>query len=170
MKKNGLIALLLSGVAAVVYFASMANYAFPGESAHLQALWRGLDFTTAAPYPLMAIYAKLLGAGNVLAPICGTLSVGLLFLLVCFFVRQRIHGEHTARKAEQISLVAATVAAVVFMLTPAVRSAASHLEPRLFDATWALLLFVLAIPFLLVDSGVALVFPALMGALAAGVL
>ena len=167
MKKNGLVALLISGMAAVVYFASMANYAFPGESAHLQALWHGLDFTTTAPYPLMAIFAKLFGAGNLLAPICGALSVALVFLLVEFFVRQRIHGEHTLLKTEQISLVAAASAAVVFMLTPAVRSAASHLEPRLFDATWALAVFALAVPFLLVNGSLAMLFPALMGALAA---
>lgn len=167
MKKNWLMALILGGIAAVVYFASMANYAFPGESAHLQAIWRGLDFTTSMPYPLMAVFAKLLGAGNLLAPICGVLAVMLLFVLVRAFVLERANGEHTQDKADGISLTAASVAAVVFMLTPAVRSAATHLEPRLFDAVWAMFAFVLAIPFLRVKSGLSLFFPALMGLVAA---
>ena len=41
------------------------------------------------------------------------------------------------------ALVAAFAATFVFMLTPAVRSAATHLEPRLFDFTWALAAFAL---------------------------
>ena len=146
MKKNGLVAAILGGIAAVVYFASMATFAFPGESAHLQALWRGLDFATVEPYPFMAVFAKLFGAGNLLAPVCGVLAVVLLFLLVDFFVRERITGEHTQQHAGGIALVAAAVSALVFMLTPAVRVSATHLEPRLFDATWALLMFATVIP------------------------
>ena len=36
-------AAVLGVVSAVLYFASMANYAFPGTSAQLTAAWRGLD-------------------------------------------------------------------------------------------------------------------------------
>ena len=46
MKKHSLMAVILGAVAAVLYFASTASYAFPGVSAHLQALWRfGADWT-----------------------------------------------------------------------------------------------------------------------------
>jgi len=167
MKKNGLLAAILGGLAAVVYFASMANYAFPGESAHLQALWRGLDFATTAPHPLMAVFAKALGGGNLLAPICGVLSVVLLFLLVRFFVKERISGEQTLAHADEIAGVAAAVSAVVYMFSPAVRAAATHLEPRLFDATWALGLFALLIPLNRLQGGPVLLCSVLMGTLAA---
>ena len=167
MKRKWLVALAFGCVAAVVYFASMANYAFPGESAHLQALWRGLDFAADCPYPLMAMFAKLLGSGNLLAPVCGVLATVLLFFLVDFFVRARVYGENTVAKVDGISLVAASVASAVFMFSPAVRESATHLEPRLFDATWAMLLFALTIPFLRIESALSLVCPVLMGALAA---
>ena len=71
MKKNWLVAGALGAVSAIVYFASMADYAFPGVSAQLQALWLGLDTVAQPPYPLMAVFAKMFGVGNALAPVCG---------------------------------------------------------------------------------------------------
>ena len=147
MKKNLLVAGILGAVAAVLYFASMATYAFPGESAHLMAVWRGLDYVSNPPYPLMAVFAKALGAGNLIAPVCGTLAVVLMYLLVSSFVRWRANGEHTQVYREPLAMVAGLAASVVFMLTPAVRSAATHLEPKLFDFTWALLTFALFVPY-----------------------
>jgi len=167
MKRNWLVAAIFGGISAVIYFALLAHYAFPGESAHLQALWKGLDFTVSDPYPLMAIFAKLVGAGNLLAPICGVISVVLMFLLVGFFVSERVHGELTSDRVKGISLVASASAAFAYMLMPAVLSAATHLEPRLFDATWALLAIALVVPYTRIASGVTNVFPVLMGAMAA---
>ena len=167
MKKNWLVASVLGLFAAILYFSSMAHYAFPGESAHLQAVWRGLDFASSDPYPLMAIFARLLGGGNLLAPVCGVVSVMLLYFLVASFVRIRIHGERTLAKVDSISAVAGAVSAVVFMLTPSVRGAATHLEPRLFDAMWALMVFSLAIPFFRMSGGVSNLFPVGMGVLSA---
>ena len=165
MKKHWMIAAGLGVVSALIYFASMATYVFPGESAHLQALWHGLDFAETVPYPLMAVFAKLFGAGNLLAPVCGVVSVVALFFQVRFFVHERVNGEQTSLHADGISLVAATVSAVVFMFTPAVRESASHLEPRLFDATWALLAFLLVIPFRRFPAFGTVAGPVLMGAM-----
>ena len=147
MKKNWLVAVALGAVAAVLYFASMATYAYPGVSAHLMAVWRGLDFTVNPQYPLMALFAKALGAGNLIAPVCGVISVMLVYLLVSSFVRWRANGEHTQDYREPLAVVAGVAAAVVFMFTPAVREAATHLEPKMFDFAWALLTFALLIPF-----------------------
>ena len=69
-------------MAAIVYFASMADYAFPGESARLMVYWRGIDTASVPPYPLMAVFATLLGGGNLIAPICGAVAVVAVFLLV----------------------------------------------------------------------------------------
>ncbi len=147
MKKNWLVAGALGFIAAVLYFASLAGYAFPGDSAQLMVYWRGLDVAVNPEYPLMAVFAKLLGAGNLIAPICGIIAVVTFFHLVAGFVSWRIENERVSAERGRLSLIAATVATGVFMLTPAVRSAATHLEPRLFDWTWALLVFALAFPF-----------------------
>ena len=147
MKKNYLVAVSLGILAAILYLASMANFAFPGESASLMVCWRGIDVPNTPPYPLMAIFAKLFGGGNLLAPICGALSVYLLFRLVSTFVFWRGGDTHATAVRAQLALVAGATAAVVFMTTPAVRAAATHLEPRMFDFTWAILSFSLALPF-----------------------
>ena len=147
MKKCWLLAGTFGLIAAIVYVCSTAGYAFPGESAHLMAIWSGLGSGGDSPHPLMAIFAKAFGAGNALAPICGIVAVVTFFRLVAAFVSWRVKGENLVRHRLEISLVAATAATVVFLLTPAVRSAATHLEPRMFDFTWALLCFAVALPF-----------------------
>ena len=132
-----IISLALGAVAAVIYFASIANYAFPGEGAHLMALWRGLDSAAVNPHPLMAFFAKLLGGGNLLGPVAGVVSVVAFYHLTAFFIRERISGEFMAQYADAASRVAGIVAAVVFMLSPAVRESSTHLSSFAFDAAWA---------------------------------
>ena len=148
---TGIVAAAFGIAAAVLYFASMADYAFPGESASLIASWRGLDTVPElAPHPLMAVFAKMMGVGNLIAPLCGVLSAWFVFLLVATFTAWRADSAAAKREPGEsttISIVAAATATVVFMLTPAVRSAATHLEPRMFDFTWALAAFALALPF-----------------------
>ena len=129
MKKNWFLASVIGFVAAIVYFASTADYAFPGESAKLLACWKGLDSTPLPSYPFMAAVASWCGGGNVIAPICGTIAVLTLFHLVAAFVGSRVRNEEMVRRREEISLLAATTAALVFLFTPGVRSAATHLEP-----------------------------------------
>jgi len=137
-KIDWLIAAGFAVVAAVLYFAGMAAFAYPGESAHLMAIWRGLDIAETAQYPFMAFFAKMFGSGNVLAPICGIVSVAGLYLLVAFFTRVRIGGENIVRFAIPASRIAGVTAAIVFMLTPAVRYASTHVEPRMFAVTWVI--------------------------------
>ena len=167
MKKSWLFAGAFGLVAAIVYICSTAGYAFPGESAHLVAVWRGLVSSAENPYPFMAVFARAFGAGNVLAPVCGIVAVVTFFLLVCAFVSWRVRGEGIEHQKGAISVIAATVATTVFLLTPAVRSAATHLEPRLFDFTWALLCFAAALPFLGGSRRWSFVFAPLLGVMVA---
>ena len=133
-------------IAAIVYFSTCASYVFPGQSAHLVSMWRGLDSSSAATYPLMSVFAKALGGFNLIAPVCGVLSAMLLYALVRFFVRDRVRGETTSAFDLQIARIAAFVAALVYVFTPAVHEAATHVEPRLFDFMWLLAAFALIIP------------------------
>jgi len=163
MKKSWFVSGLLGVVAAIVYFASMADYAFPGRSAELIACWKGLELAADIQYPFMAVFAKLLGGGNLIAPICGIIAVVTFYQLVRFFIAWRLTFEDAQPQKELISNVAALVASVVFMVSPAVRSAATHLEPRLFDFTWALLTLLLSVPFFRGIFGYNWLFPFLLG-------
>ena len=167
MKKCWFLAGAFGLIAAIVYICSTAGYAFPGESAHLMAVWRGLVCGSDSPHPLMAIFAKAFGAGNALAPICGIAAVVMFFRLVAAFVFWRVSGENLVQHRNAISLVAAAAATVVFLLTPAVRSAATHLEPRMFDFTWALICFSTALPFFHGSRGRSLFFAPVLGVMVA---
>ena len=167
MKKNWLLAGMFGLVSAIIYICSTANYAFPGQSAHLMAVWKGFASDPSAGFPFMAVFAKALGGGNVLAPICGVVAVVAFFHLVAAFVAWRITDEDLDLRRNGISLVAATVATAVFMVTPAVRLSATHLEPRMFDFTWALLGFALSLPFFRGTRSLSILFAPLLGVMVA---
>ena len=167
MKKNWLFAGAFGLVAAIVYVCSTADYAFPGESAHLMAVWKGLVSGESASYPFMAVFAKALGCGNIIAPICGTIAVVTFFHLVAAFIGWRVRNENIVSRRHRISLVAAIAATAVFLVTPAVRQAATHLEPRMFDFMWALLCFALALPFFRASKGLSILFPVILGVMVA---
>ena len=145
-KLDWLVAAGFAAVAAILYIPSTAGFAYPGESAHLIALWRGLDFSSATAHPLTAFFAKLLGSGNALAPVCGIVASAAAYVLTAFFVRLRINGEHMQRFSVQASRFAGIVTATVFMLTPSVRCAATHLEPNMLAVAWALVALLVALP------------------------
>lgn len=167
MKKNIIVGGVIALVAAVLYFVTEANYAFPGESASLMAAWNGLDPSATVRYPLMGLYARAFGGGNLLAVVAGVVSVSLLFTLAYTFFRRMAKRDEDAKGAsETIGLVAGSVAALVYMLTPAVHSSATHLEPRLFDAVWMLGIIALFVPYLSAKR-MTFVYPLLMGVLSA---
>lgn len=160
-------AAVLGVVSAVLYFASMANYAFPGTSAQLTAAWRGLDPSAVALYPLMKPFASLFGYGNALAPVCGAVAVVALYFIVLAFTRVRSGENALLPEVRFATRVGAIAAAVVFMLTPAVREASTHLEPRAFDAAWALVSIALLIPYARAPRAIAWLFPVAIGIMAA---
>jgi len=164
-KIDWLIAAGFAVVAAVLYFAGMASFAYPGDSAHLTAIWRGLDTAETVKYPIMAFFAKLFGGGNALAPVCGVVATAGLYLLVSFFTRVRIGGENIEQFAIPASRIAGVTAAFLFMLTPAVRSAATHLEPRLFAVAWAISALLPIIFWFNAHGWTARLFPVLIGLL-----
>ena len=75
MKKlDYMIAAGLGLLAAILYCASCAGFAFPGESARLLCVWQGINTTACEQYPLMGGWARMLGGGNAIAPVCGILA------------------------------------------------------------------------------------------------
>lgn len=128
----------------VLYLSTKAGYVFPGESAKLTALWRGLDTAEGAQYPLMGFFARMFDASNMLSVICGAIAVALVYSVARRFLASRVGGDFMSEHAVVTSRIGAAVAAAVFMFTPAVHEAATHLEPRMFDAMWALAVFAVA--------------------------
>ena len=167
MKKNWLLAGVVGAAASLVYFLSVVSYAFPGESARLRVLWLGLDPVGEVSHPLMAAFSGLFGHGNMIAPICGVIASVAVYLLVMFYVRGVRASESPQSETETIARIAGLVAAFVFMLSPGVREAASHLEPRLFDAAWVFLALLLLVPYLAAPRCVAWLFPIAIGVMAA---
>ena len=168
MKRRWFVAGMLGVASAVLFFVSMATYAYPGESARLMAEWKGLGLSTTGHYPLMRFFAGLLGGGNLIAPVCGALAVTLLFALVATYVfwcvdRHEESDESLTPRSEHLSILAGLVTVVVFALTPAVRQAATHLEPRMFDFVWALAGVAAAVPFVRFRMP-AWLFPSFLGA------
>ena len=139
------VSLALASLALVLYALTRADYVYPGEGAHLMCVWAGLETPAFETYPLMGWFARLFGAGNGFAVVCGTLSVLALYHLVSVFVRLRVTGEHTAAFAVSAGRLGASVAALAFLFAPAVQRAATHLEPNMFAVLWALLAL-LALP------------------------
>lgn len=167
MKKNLIVAGALALIASVLYFVTKAGYAFPGESAGLMAAWNGLDPATTVKYPLMGFFARAFGGGNLLAVVVGVFSVVLLFGLAYTFFRRMAERDDDARNEKSvIGLIAGCVAAVVYMLTPAVHESATHLEPRLFDAAWMFGAVALFVPYIAARR-MAFVYPLMMGVLTA---
>ncbi len=140
-KRDWIAALAVGGAALVLYALNLAGYVYPGESAHLAAVWGGLDKAPFDMYPLAHAFSGLFG--RFAPPVFGALAASAIYLVATALVRSRIGGDEAPKHVSSAALVAGLVSSVTFMLAPAVESAATHLEPRMFAAVWALLAFLL---------------------------
>lgn len=145
------VAVALGIVALIVYYSTMADYSFPGDrsasGAHLEVLWKGLDSASGRVCPLMESVTKFFGIGNGTAVLYGALAVVLMYVFVTLFLRICLDPEKPQELNHLYSRIGGSVAAVVFMLTPAVHEAATHLEPRMFAFVWAMLTALAIFPF-----------------------
>ena len=150
-KFDYLVSLGLALVAAILFYAGMASYAYPGESASLMAICHGLDTITKNSYPVMGFFVRVFGSGNALAPFAGAVIIFLLSTMMIRVLRAQMIGEYSGHYAGYAPRVAAGVAAFVLMLTPAFHSAATHLEPRLFDGMVTMLIIFFPVMFFKVN-------------------
>ena len=154
----GLCMLGVSLVALVVYSLTLAGYVFPGESARLCTQWMGMDALDAPKGPIWGAVVKTVGGLsfpanvavriNLVSLVCGVLSAGLVCGLVGFFVRCTVRQEDTVRLVDGASVVAGLAAGLACVFSSAVWQTATHLEYRIFDVCFALLLFALFVPML----------------------
>lgn len=145
-------------LALVVYSLTLANYVFPGESAHLFTQWMGMDALTSPQSPIWGAVVKAVGGMtfpasvamriNLVSLACGVLSAGLVCGLVGFFVRNTVSQEDTVKFMGGASLIAGLTSGLAFVFSTAVWQSSTHLEFRMFDVCCALLLFFLFVPML----------------------
>ena len=160
-----LCAAIVALVSAALFAPLVSAAAFPGESAKLMCVWRGLDASTLVQYPLAKMFAAPFGYGNWFAPVCGAVAAVALFHIANFLFREMTGGEYTSRDAAVIGRTGGAVAALVFMFSPAVLDSATHLEPRLFDAAWALVALALSITYSRLPQKIAFAAPLAIGAM-----
>lgn len=162
------IAFILGIVSLVLFLATKASYSFPSPNgtsgAHLEVLWRGLDTAKSSAYPLMEAFYKPFGSGNAAATVYGALSVVLMYMLVSLFIRRcLLNAERPKEQIVFLSRLGGIVSAVVFMFTPAVHEAATHLEPRLFATFWAMFTTLVLLAYNALPSKFTLVIPVIAG-------
>ncbi len=151
-----LAALGVSLVALVVYSLTLAGYVFPGESTRLFTQWMGMDALEVPKSPIWGAIVKMVGGMgfsasvavriNLVSLVCGVLSAGFVCVLVGFFVRCTVRQEDTIRLVDGASLLAGLVSGLGFIFSTTIWQTSTHLEHRLFDVFWALLVFMLFIP------------------------
>lgn len=158
----------LAALAFIVFLCGLADYAYPGLSAQLMSAFQGLEPLPEAKYPLLAsINGLFFSTGSqLLAPICGAVGVFLIYQLARMFLSGCVTGEYVEKDVRQIVRLGAGVSAAVFAFTPAVRQAATHLDPAVFDTVWALLSFALLFACFKLPRKAAWTVPALVGVMA----
>lgn len=140
MKKNDwFCSAAITAVAALFYFFGMADYAFPGESARLMAIWGGLDVSKALPYPLTAFFTGLAGGGNALSPLCGAFCAFMTYVLTVLVMRMKFEGSSVSEKAViVITRTGGAIAACMFAFSPAVIRSSTILSVQIFNCAWLL--------------------------------
>ncbi len=149
-------ALCAAAAALAVYALTLADYIFPGESAHLMAQWNGMDALSFPSHPIwgkfvrvftgMSFPAAMAVRLNLLSILAGVVSVGLVFWLTAFFVWQTISSEDSLKHARGASIVGGSMAAFAFVFSTAAWQSSTHLDFRMFDVAMALVFFMILMP------------------------
>lgn len=157
----------VAAISALLFFTGLGEYAHPGESAHLTALWKGLDVASWNEFPFAGAVARFFGVSQAFPPLCGIAATLLLYVVVSRFLRFRARAWLGKDEATTASRMGGAAAALAFASAPAILDAATRLEPRLFDAVCALAAIAVFIPAGSLPKHCAWLLPAVSGALCA---
>lgn len=155
-KRGWTVAAGIGLLALLVYSLTLADYAFPGESAAAITAWTGMDVLKSPLHPVWGAFVRFVGGlsfpsslvvrVNMFSLVCGVLSALMVCRLVRAFVLAMVSHEDVAPKAGLAADVASLVAGAVFVFGVPVWQASTHLECRIFDVMFALAMFSL-LPF-----------------------
>ncbi len=145
-------------LALIVYSLTLAGYIFPGESASLFTQWMGLDSLRIPSHPLWGGLVKAFGEGtflssmplrlNLISLVCGVLSAGILCYLTGFLVYGIVRNELAVKVSKGAAVAGGLVTSFVFIFSTAIWQSSTHLEYRIFDVCYALVLFLLFVPYI----------------------
>jgi len=147
-KKDMLVSALLAGVAVIVYGMTMSKGVFPGESAALLATVAGFNPLDVPSHPFFCGITGWFSSAPVFSLparmalfslVCSVLAVMLVYRVVSFFIRDVITEEAASDLAPRVSAMAGVIAAVTFMLSVPVWSAATRFQYQNFDVLLPLL-------------------------------
>ncbi|MBR0197481.1 MAG: tetratricopeptide repeat protein [Kiritimatiellae bacterium] len=181
---DAIAAFILAAIALIIYYSTTSGYAFPnivdyvpknsaakaGEgalvlsSSKLIAAWRG--FAGASQdigFPLTGWFARRMGAGNYMMPLFGALATVFVYLYSVFFFRRCMGSAQESGRVAWASRIGGFVATAVFMVSPALRAAATHLEPRLIDLVWAFGVILVILPFGILPKYISWILPLIAG-------
>ena len=155
-KRGWTVAAGIGLLALLVYSLTLADYAFPGESAAAITSWTGMDVLKSPLHPVWGAFVRFVGGlsfpsslvvrVNMFSLVCGVLSALMVCRLVRAFVLAMVSHEDVVPKAGLAADVASLVAGAVFVFGVPVWQASTHLECRIFDVMFALAMFSL-LPF-----------------------
>ena len=144
----------VAALAAIVYWCTLPDCAFPGEPARLAVEALGLD-PAAADVPQHMIWGWVASAAgafpdpvaalNVLSAICGVASAWLLCGTMTFYVRECCDDEAASAFSSSTARVAGVGAALVFIFSLPAWESATHAGFRMFDVMAMLAVFRLAV-------------------------
>ena len=150
-KRGWIVALGAGLLALLVYSLTLADYAFPGESAAAITAWTGLDELTSPIHPVWGAFVSFIGSlsfpsslvvrMNLFSMVCGVLSAVMVCRLVRCFVLSLATNEDVAPHAGLAADLASAVAGALFVFGVPVWQASTHLECRIFDVMYALAMF-----------------------------
>lgn len=160
-----MVSLAVAAVALLAFSVSCVDCAAAGIEDDIIASWSGLTVQNYSPFPLAGFFAKMFGMTAFFTPLVGALAAIVIFHIVNAFLRQSF-GDHISNGDKLLAgRIGGASAALVFVFTPCVVDAASHLGPSLFDALWALLAIAVFIPYANAPKAVSWLIPFASGAL-----
>lgn len=145
---DGLVSAGLGVLAALVYGLTLTKGVFPGESAHLMAVYSGSEPLDLPLHPVWGMIVSWLSSLsvfslpvrlNLLSVICSTVSVVLMYRIMTFFVHETITEEYSIEYAPRVAVLAGVFSAVAFLFAVPVWHAATRLQYQSFDLMLALL-------------------------------
>ena len=132
----------LGVLAALVYGLTVSRGVYPGESAHLMAVYSGVETLDLPMHPVWGMIVSWLSGVsfltlplrlNLFSALCSVVSVVLMYRLMSFMVEDIIYEEYSIEYAQRVSVWAGGVSALAFMFAVPVWQASTRLQYQSFD-------------------------------------
>ncbi len=137
-----MVAVGLGVLALVVYGLTVSHGVFPGQSAHLMAVYSGAETLDLPLHPMWGMVVSWLSTLSVLSlplrlnlfsALCSVVSVVLMYRIMAYLIHDTINEEYSVEHAPKVSVFAGAVSALAFLFAVPVWQAATRLQNESFD-------------------------------------